>query len=488
MFKRLFKPIDLTEGNVLKVIILFSIPILISSCFQLIYNVTDAAICGQFLTSDEVAGVNSTSSSMFIILQFAGGCTAGFCVVSASLIGKKNIFGTRQSLLVQIILTSIISIILTIVGISLIDVLLNYIGVKEEANKMLYEAATRYMFIIFLGIIFQMFYNLACSFLRSIGDSVTPLIFLIISTFINVGLDLLFIVVFKWGVSGAALATISAQAISVISSMSYIFIKFKEYRFKKGDFSFDFKFVLRHLKLGLPLAFQFSILAFGMMAMQSTIIKFDLMPDGSLANDAQIGYGAACKMNNILYTPISALGTTMVSFVGQNYGKGDIVRTKKGIYTGMKIMFLEYIIFAGTGLLLSINGMYLYIFLSKDKITPEVMKYGNLYVRTVLPFYFMLGTLFVLRNSIQAIEKPAFPFIAGILELFTRSLICLFIPELINGAPITREASDLAYIATSAADVCSWTVANIPMIIGLVIFVFRMKPNNFTIYDNKEVN
>ena len=477
MLKKLFGSVDLTKGVIWQVIVIFAIPILLSYLFQQIYTISDAAICGQFLNANQVAGVNNTSNITFIVLQFAFGCTAGFSVVSASKIGQNDIKGARQSLLVQMILSFIISVILTVIAILSIDLLLNFIGVEESKNKEIYDAAYIYTFIIFLGTIAQVFYNLACSFLRSLGNSVTPLLFLIFSTVLNIVLDLLFIGPLNMEVEGAAIATVLAQAISAIGCFLYIFIKLKEYRFKKEDFKLPKGYVKKHLVLGLPLAFQFSILAVGLIVMQGTTIKFDILPDGTLANESQLGYGAACKLNNFLMTPFNALGTAMLSYCGQNLGASDYKRLKSGIKQSFLIMLIMYVIFAGIGLLLTINGAYLYIFLSKDKINDLTIKYGNYYLITVLPAYPVLGVLFILRNCLQGVEKPLFPFLAGVGELIARTVVCLFFPELINGAPITRLASDGAYIMTCAADIVSWTFACIPLVLGYIIFLRRSRNN-----------
>lgn len=475
MLKSMFQTVDLTKGKIWQVISIFAIPILLSYLLQQIYTISDAAICGWYLNPNQVAGVNNTSNITFIVLQFAFGCTAGFSVVSANKIGQNDIKGARESLLVQIILSTIISILLTVIAIFCIDLLLSFIGLSREANLEIYNSAYTYTFIIFLGTIAQVFYNLACSFLRSLGNSVMPLLFLLFSTILNIFLDILFIGPFKMGVAGAAIATVLAQALSAILSFVYIFVKMKEYRFHKNDFKVSCNFIIKHLTLGLPLALQFSILAIGLIVMQATTIKYDILSDGTLSYESQLGYGAACKLNNFLMTPFNALGTAMLSYCGQNGGSGDYTRLKSGIKQSMIIMLILYIVFAGLGLLLTINGAYLYIFLSKDKINRLTIKYGNLYLRTVLPFYPILGVLFILRNSLQGVEKPLFPFLAGVGELLARTLSCLFLPELINGAPLDRNASDLSYIITSAADIFSWTFACIPLITGYVIFLKRSK-------------
>ncbi len=478
MLKSLFRPIDLTEGKIWKVIALFTLPIFLSLLLQQIYVITDAIICGQFLSANEVAGVNNTSNINFMVLQFAFGCTAGFSVVSANKIGQRDIKGARQSLLVQVILSTIISIILTVIGVLAIRPLLAVIGVKEEYNLEIFNSACTYILIIFIGLFGQIFYNLACCFLRSLGDSVTPLFFLLFSSVLNIGLDILFIASFKWGVMGAALATIIAQALAALGCFIYIFIKLKDYRFKKEDFKFNKEFVFKHLKLGLPLAFQNSILSFGLIVMQGTTIKFDALPDGSLSNESQLGYGAACKLNGFIMTPFIALGNAMLSYSGQNLGAKNHERIRNGVKAAHIIMLIMVLVFVGIGLLSTINGAYLHLFLSPDKINDRVIKFSNLYLYTNLPFYPFLGSLFILRNTLQGVERPAWPLYAGIMELIARLGVCWFLPEFVNGGPLNSMASDWAYISTAAADLASWILADIPLLLGYILFRKKVVENS----------
>ena len=281
--KKLFSPIDLTKGCIWKVILWFSFPILLSYLFQQIYTITDAIICGQYLNSNQVAGVNNTTNIVFIVLQFSFGCTAGFSVVTSNKIGQKDEEGVRKSFAMQIKLSFYISVIMTIIACIMINPLLKLIGLTSSSNPVqneIYASARLYVMVIFLGTIAQIFYNLICSFLRSIGDSFTPLVFLIVSTILNIIIDILFVAVFKWGVFGAAIATVIAQALSAVSCFIYTFIKYPKYRLKLSHFKRDFKFMGYHLKLGLPLAFQFSVLAVGLIVVQAVIVKFDTASTG----------------------------------------------------------------------------------------------------------------------------------------------------------------------------------------------------------------
>lgn len=480
--KNLFKQNDLTNGSIFKSIMLFSIPILLSYILQQIYTIADASICGQFLNANEVAGVNNTSNLVFIVLQFALGSTAGFSVITSNMFGQKNADGIRKSFAMQIKLSLYISIVLTIIAVLCINPLLKVIGLEasdEAVQNEIYKSAYTYTFIIYVGLFTQIFYNLICSFLRSVGDSVTPLIFLLISTIINIILDILFIVPFKMGVSGAAIATVIAQGISALLCFIYTYIKYKDYRLSKSDFKFDFKFAMKHLQMGLPLAFQFSILCIGLIVMQSVIVKFDSTSLGVVVrSDAQNGFGAASKLNNLLMCPFNALGTALLTYCGQNLGNNKFDRVRSGVKVSILIAFAEYIIFGGIGLLLTINGAYLHIFYSSDKITELAIKYGNAYLYCDMTLYFILGILFIFRNSVQGLGKPLFPFLAGIGELTARTSVCLIFPSLFNGGTITTEANDLALYALSMADPVAWIFACAFLLTGGYLYIFSKNAQN----------
>ena len=365
--KNLFKPVDLTTGKPYKQILIFMLPILISYVFQQVYTISDAAIVGKYLSAPEVSGVNVVYSLIFIVLQFAFGCSSGFSVITSNYAGEKNEEGIRKSFATQIFLSLIISIILTILAVFLIPPLLSYINLKPTDAD--YQFAKTYLFIIYLGLFTQVFYNLMVSVLRSIGDSLTPLLFLIGSTILNIILDFVCILVFKWGVAGAALATIFSQFIAFIACLIYSLVKYPFFRVKLSDFKMSLKFMYDHLKLGLPLAFQFSILAIGLIALEKAMVKFDVgnsLLYGKEVFNCKIAYGAAVKFNDFLMCPLSALGTACLSYSGQNYGAKDVKRLKLGLKQAIILMFIIYIILVIIGVTCSINVAYTGLFLSNE--------------------------------------------------------------------------------------------------------------------------
>lgn len=324
----LFQPRDLTEGTPWKTILAFALPIIISYLLQQVYTISDAAIVGQTLTAGEVAGVNDTTSIIFIFLQFAFGVSAGFCVVTAAEGGAHHEAGVRRSLAAQILLSAALTVLLTGLALLLLKPMLAWINVTPESPEV-YRAAHTYCAIIFAGIGAQLFYNFICSFLRSMGDSVTPLLFLLFSTILNIGLDLLFIVSFHWGVAGAAIATVAAQLISTVGCFLYAFVKYPKLRLHREDWQVTLGDMRRHLGQGIPLGLQFSVLAIGIIVMQSVVVKFDILEGEMISNAAQNGFGAANKLNNLLMTPMNGLGAAMTSYTAQNMGAGQPERIKR---------------------------------------------------------------------------------------------------------------------------------------------------------------
>ena len=467
-----FRPRDLTEGAPWKTILAFAFPIIISYLLQQVYTISDAAIVGQTLTAGEVAGVNDTSSLIFIFLQFAFGVSAGFCVVTAAEVGARDDAGVRRSLSSQIILSAALTVVLTGLALLLLRPVLAWINVTPDSPEV-YRAAYTYCAIIFAGIGAQLFYNFICSFLRSMGDSVTPLLFLLFSTILNIGLDLLFIVSFRWGVAGAAIATIMAQLISTAGCFLYAFIKYPKIRLRREDWKITGRDILRHLNQGLPLGLQFSVLAIGIIVMQSVVVKFDILGGEMVSHAAQNGFGAANKLNSLLMTPLNGLGAAMTSYTAQNKGAGRPDRIKKGTVQALMMVSALAGFSILLGLWLSVGGSYLKIFLSADKITAETILYGNTYLYVDLAMYLFLGFIFVVRNCVQGIGESRFILGAGTAELAGRVAVCLVLPALLAGGEVSAAAPRLAFYALCAADPAAWIAADAVLMIPFLRDIMR---------------
>ncbi len=480
-FKRLFDPIDLTKGGIWKNIFIFSLPIMLSTLLQKIYSLIDTVICGQTLNDAAVAAVTNTTTIVFMILQFSIGCASGFSVVLSKKIGQHSLEGARKSIWTQIVLSVIITIILSVVGCLVLDYLLAWIGIYPSTTdpymQAEYEAAKTYLLIIVGASFSQIVYNLAVTCLRAYGDSFTPFVFLLISTVLNIVLDLVFIVVFNWGVAGAAWATVFAQALAGLSSWFYLFYHYKELRFRKEDLKMTWRDIIEHLKNGLPLAFNFSILSIGTVIMSGAVIAFDRLPNGKMnpSLPAQLGYGVAGKIFQLAMGFQESLGLAMISYMAQNLGAGRYDRIKKGFHVSILYGMIITALINLVVLPLTINGIYQYLFLSSEKVTADSIKWGNTYLYVAIPMMFILMFLFLFRNCLEGLEKPLFPFLAGIAELIARVFICSFLPALFNGGPINSSASIWAFIGASLGDPGAWVLATLTMLIPMLLSIYRPK-------------
>ena len=469
----LFQPIDLTEGTCWKTIFLFSIPIIISYLLQQIYTISDAAIVGQTLAADEVAGVNDTSPIAFIFLQFAFGVSAGFCAVTARSVGAHDEAAVRRSLATQIVLSAALTVALTALALVLLNPMLAWINLTPASGEV-YRAAFTYCAIIFAGIGAQLFYNFICSFLRSLGDSVTPLLFLLFSTALNVGLDLLFIVTFRWGVAGAAIATVLAQLLSTIGCFCYAFARYPKLRLHREDWAITRHDIGQHALQGIPLGLQFSVLAIGIIVVQSVVVKFDILDGQMVSNAAQNGFGAANKFTGSLMTLLNGLGTAMTSFVAQNLGAGNFERIRKGARQALVMFAIATAISAALGFLSTIGNFYLHLFLSADKVTADTIRFGNGYMRVDMSLMLFLGGVFLLRNCVQGIGKPQFILGGGVAELVARVLVCLLLPAAVAGGEVSAAAPHAAYLALCLADPMAWFAADLVMVIPFIRNILKM--------------
>ena len=479
LLSRLSHPQNLTEGCPWRVILKYSLPIILSCLLQQIYSMTDAAICGQILSAGEVAGVNDTGPLTFFFLQFAFGCTGGFGVITAGCVGRADERGIRRSFTTQVILASVISLFLIVLSIIFLPSMLGLINLTPESGDV-YTAAYDYCLVIFIGIFAQMGYNFFSGFLRSYGDSVTPLIFLIISATLNVFLDFLFLAPLDMGPSGAAAATVISQLISLVLCAVFTFTKYKNLRPEKGDWKIGAHDVKSHLAQGLPLGMQFSILAIGIIVMQGAIVSFDIRAAGSVGEmvpgaPAQNGFGAASKLTSFLMAPYSGLSSAVLGYTAQNYGRGNRDRICRGTGQSILIMLVFYILTTTIGLLMSIGGAYQHIFLSADKISEASLRYGNCYLYLAVFTMCVLGFLVVARSAVQGICKVGYAFSAGIAELIARITICSLLPTAVNGAPINESASTLAFVAVCLGDPGAWLSASLVLAIPIIKYTTSKK-------------
>lgn len=477
--KKLFNPIDFTQGTPWKNIINFSIPLLITFILSNAYTISDAAIVGYTLSPAEVSGVNTVYSLVYIVLQFAFGCASGFSVVSGHRMGEKNISGVRKAFASHFLLSLIIGVILTVLAITLMPYLLQLVNlVPEDAS---YAYAHDYLMVIYAGLAAQIFYNFIVSFLRSIGDSVTPLIFLFGSSILNIGLDFLFIMAFDWGVIGAAAATVVSQSLAFIALFIYQFIKYPYFRFKPRDFKIPWRHVKWHLRLGLPQGFSLSLLAIGMIALQRGMVNVDIA-NGVNVFDARLAYGAATKLVNMLMIPAISVATGVLSFCAQCSGAKNVRLLNQGVKQGLVMMGITYLITL-FGLLFAINGWYTYLVIGPENNNEKIRWYASIYLIIDLVFFFLTNFMFFAKGVLQGVGKILFPFLSGLAELVGRLFVCYGLVALVGQ---NDPGSDSVFVALSFADPIAQFTACVVLIIGLIYYAKKRKLDFLIIRENDE--
>lgn len=397
---------DMTVGKPASVIINFTIPILIGNIFQQFYNMADAIIVGRCVGNRALAAVGSTGTFMFLIYGLVTGMTVGFTVSTAQRFGAGDMDGMRKSVASAIKLAAVVTALMTAVTMIFMRPMLRLMNTPSD----IFDDAYSYIMIICAGIAAQVLYNMLSAILRALGNSKTPLYFLILSALLNIGLDLVFIKVFGMGAAGAAYATVISQLIAGIASFIYIITKVPLLHLKKEDWAYDRVLVGNQLKVGFPMALQYSITAIGTTMVQAALNK--------LGSTAVASYTAAGKIEQIAGQAYVAIGTTMATYCAQNRGAGRIDRIKEGFKSATCMGFIYSII---AGALIFFFGKYMtYLFVSED--ISEVIGYVDTYLKCISLFFIPLTIVNVHRNGIQGMGFGVLPMMAGVAELIGRGV------------------------------------------------------------------
>ena len=324
-FRVIFVTKSMTEGKPLKLILQFAVPLLLGNLLQQMYNLVDAAIVGRVLGTGALAAVGATSSVQFLVLGFCIGICIGFGIPIAKSFGAERLDKMRSYIFNSVLLTALFAVLITAVCSLCCTLILQMLSVPQDV----FDDAYAYLIVIFLGIPFTLLYNLLSSILRSVGDSRTPFLFLAISTVLNIGLDLLCIIVFKWGVAGAAIATVISQIASCVIGFAYMHRKYTLLRFSLRELRLDVKTAGRILQVGAPMAIQQSIVSCGFLFLQRLV---NLYGESMIA-----AYTVATRMENILMIPILGVQNTMATFAGQNMGAQRPDRVSRGLGQGVLV-------------------------------------------------------------------------------------------------------------------------------------------------------
>lgn len=400
---------SMTKGSPMKLMLQFAFPLLIGNLLQQTYNIIDAAIVGQILGAKALASVGASSSVQFLVLGFCIGCCAGFGVPVAKYFGAEQMDRMRNYVFNGAVLTVGIAVIMTTVCAVFCPQILHILSVPED----IFDGAYSYLLIIFLGLPFTLLYNYLSSILRSVGDSRTPFIFLAVSAVLNIFLDLFCIVVLRWGCAGAAIATITAQAISGILCLIFIARKMKVLRITKEDRKIKKSSVRELLMMGLPTGLQFSITAIGSMVMQSA--------NNGLGSVCVSGFTAAMRIKQFAMCPFDAIATAASVFCSQNLGARQPERIKKGLRQSVAIGVAYG---AAIGLVLIIAGRPLsMIFVKKSAV--DVLNASGQYLRCLGYFFWSLGILNVCRMVTQGLGYSGRAVFSGVMEMIARIIVSL---------------------------------------------------------------
>lgn len=436
---------SMTAGSPAKLILLFALPLFIGNLFQQVYNMADAFIVGRMLGVNALAAVGCTGSLTFLIIGFAQGLSAGFSILTAQRFGAGEMDGVRQSYAASLVLGGVISLVLMAASMAGTRQLLVLLQTPPE----ILEDATRYLIVIFAGIPATMLFNVVSNVLRALGDSKTPLSFLVGGCVLNILLDVLLILYTPLGVMGAGVATVIAQLLAGAACVVYIHKAFPALRLHRSDWKLSRREVLRHLQMGLPMGFQSSIIAIGSLMLQYAL--------NSLGSTAVAAFTAANKLESLGTLPLCSFGLAMGTFVAQNYGAGKLHRIRTGVLQ-CSAMALSWSVFMGM-VFLVFGRQLATLFVGRDA---QVTGLSYIYLCVVTFSMWVLALLFIFRYSLQGLGQSFVPTFAGIMELVMRGVcaVCLVGPFGFTGACL--------------ANPMAWSGSAVPLVIAFFITMRRL--------------
>ena len=402
---------DMTHGSPVKLILGFALPLLAGMLFQQLYNLVDAMIVGRFLGVTALAGVGATGSINFLVLGVCMGGCAGFSIPVAQRFGAREESRMREFVANGVILSAAFAAVITTLTVCFCRDILTMMNTPQDC----FEEAYLYIVVIFAGIPFMILYNLLSGYLRSLGDSRTPVYFLVMSSVINIGLDLLFICVFSLGVAGAAWATVIAQTIAGISCLLFMIRKYEILHLQKAEWKADSNLMLTLCSMGVPMGLQYSITAIGSVILQSAT--------NTLGSMAVAAVTAGNRVSSFLATPFDALGSTMATYGGQNVGAGKLDR----IGTGLKSAIVLGAGYSAIAFVLCFLGgaKLAQLFLNPEEM--EVIGNVHFYLICFTAFYFPLALVNIIRFMIQGMGYPTFAILAGVFEMIARAAAGIFL-------------------------------------------------------------
>ena len=437
----------MTKGSPIRLILQFCIPLFFGMLFQQFYNMMDTVIVGKFLGVHALASVGATGSINFMIIGFCMGVCSGFAIPAAQQFGAEDYHNLRKYVANSVWLTIAFAGVMTVTVCVFCRQILMWMSTPAD----IIEGAYEYIFVIFLGIPVIYLYNLLSGIIRSLGDSKSPLFFLILSSVLNIILDLTLILVFDMGVAGAAWATVIAQAVSGIACLFYMVMRFEILKITREEWKIDKRCVAVLCNMGIPMGLQYSITAIGSVILQTAVNGIGSMAVAAVA--------AGTKISMFFCCPFDAMGSTMATYAGQNVGAGKLDRISKGIKSTC-LLGLGYSVFAAIVLVI-FGGTIALLFV--DAGETELIRYVTLFLRANVIFYFPLALVNIVRFTIQGLGFSKFAILAGVSEMAARCLAALaFVPV-------------FGYMAVCFASPAAWICADIFLIPAYMYVMKKLK-------------
>ncbi len=402
---------DLTKGNPIITILLFAIPLALGQLFQQFYSLVDVSIVGSVLGEIPLAAVGASTAFSDFLVGFLNGFCNGFAIVVAMCFGSGDMGRLKKVVAASYITGIVLAVILTVISLGFLDRILKLLNVEASLTGY----AKDYIIIIIAGLIFSVLYNTCAAVLRGIGDSVTPLLFLILSSVLNIVLDLFFITVLHMGVSGASAATVLSQAVSAFLCILRIIHKYPALHISREDIVFEKKLYSDILSTGLSMGLMISIVNLGTLFLQSAINSFNPY--------VVVAHTSARKITMILMLPNGVFGSALAAFSGQNFGSGRYDRIRKGCTQTILLICIWDILAL---ILVWLAGKEI-IHLVSASSNEEVLYWGSLYLRTDLCFYFLCTTVCCIRNTLQGMGHSMTTIISSMMELLTKVLIAFLL-------------------------------------------------------------
>ena len=397
---------DMTKGSPMRLILGFAVPLMFGLLFQQFYSMVDAIIVGHYLGVDALAAVGATGSVNFLIIGFCMGVCNGFAIPVAQEFGARHEENMRRYVANGVWLSMIFAVVITV----LVTILCRSILQLMRTPANIIDGSYSYIFIIFLGIPITFLYNMTAAILRSLGDSRTPVIFLVMAAILNIFLDLLCIIVFHLGVAGAAVATVTSQAIAGMCCLIYMYKKFTILHMNKDERRWNSQFAVKLCNMGIPMGLQYSITAIGSVVLQSAV--------NGIGSDAVAAVTAGGKLNLFIMCPFDAMGSTMATYGGQNVGAGDLERVDRGLRSCV-LLGAVYSVIAAL-VVYTVGGRMLLLFL--DAGETAILENATIFIRTNILFFFFLALVNIVRFLIQGMGYSKLAVFAGAFEMLARGL------------------------------------------------------------------